>query len=242
MKTSVPLYHHLKNALMKQLQSGKLSPGEMIPSEPELARQYNVSRTTVRQAIGDLVSSGYLVRQQGKGTFVAKRNKTMATSPLYGFAEELRQRGAEVAVRVHSIDITPCPAHAADKLEITSVPVIHISRTAHIGNTCIFRESSYLVPPLNVSLQDLLKRKELFDHIYGFFEQHGVKIGLARQTVGAEQATVEDTEVFNVPLGEPVLVIRRVTQDITGTPVEFSEVRYPGSLYEYEINLHRQER
>lgn len=242
MKTSMPLYHHLKNTLMQQIQNGKWSPGEMIPSEPELARQYNVSRTTVRQAIGDLVSSGYLVRQQGKGTFVAKRNKTMTTSPLYGFAEELRQRGHEVAVRVRSIDITPCPPNVAAALGFPSVPVVHVSRTAHLGNTCMFHESSYLVPPNNTSPQDLLQRKELFDHIYGFFEEHGVKIGLARQTVRAEKATAEDTETLHVSLGEPVLVIRRITQDITGTPLEFSEVRYPGSLYEYEINLHREER
>lgn len=227
---------------MQQIQDGKWAPGEIIPSEPELARQYNVSRTTVRQAVGDVVSSGYLVRQQGKGTFVAKRNKTMASSPLYGFAEELRQRGNEITVKVRSIEVMPCPAGVAEQLDITSNLVIYVSRTAHLGNTCMFHESSYLIPPTSVSPHDLIQNKQPWDHIYGFFEQHGVKIGLARQTVRAEIATTEDTEVLNVSSSEPVLVIRRVTQDITGTPVEFSEVRYPSSLYEYEINLHRAER
>jgi len=70
MKGSIPLYHHLKNTLLAQIQSEKWESGELIPSEMELVRQFGVSRITVRQAIGDLVSTGYLVRQQGRGTFV----------------------------------------------------------------------------------------------------------------------------------------------------------------------------
>lgn len=242
MRTSVPLYHHLKSTLMSHIEEGKWAPGELIPSESELADEFHVSRTTVRQAVGDLVSSGYLVRQQGKGTFVAKRSATMASSPLYGFAEELRMHRRDVRVHVRSIKMIACPMAVADRLGILTEPVIHVSRTAHSGNTCMFHESSYLVPPVQLSPEELSRSSELFDHIYGFLERHGVKIGLARQTVTAELATEEDTHVLGVPSGEAVLVIRRVTQDITGTPVEFSEVRYPGHEYEYQINLYRQER
>lgn len=242
MRTSVPLYHHLKSTLLSRIEEGKWSAGELIPSESELADEFHVSRTTVRQAVGDLVSSGYLVRQQGKGTFVATRSTTMATSPLYGFAEELRMHRTDVRVNVRSIELTACPGTVAKRLGILTEPVIHVSRTAHSTDACVFHESSYLLPPTELSSEELAKRPDLFDHIYGFLERHGVKIGLARQTVTAELASDEDLQVLGLAKGDAVLVIRRVTQDITGTPVEFSEVRYPASEYEYQVNLHREER
>jgi GntR family transcriptional regulator, N-acetylglucosamine utilization regulator len=239
MRTSVPLYHHLKNSLMEEIQEGKWQPGEMVPSESELAKLYSVSRTTVRQAIGDLVSSGYLVRQQGKGTFVSHQRKIMTHSPLYGFAEELRQRGNDVEMMIERVDLIPCPKNVGQQLQQVSGDVILVSRTARTGNICMFREASYLVPPHQFAADELQQKQHLFDHVYGFLEQHGVKIGLAVQTVAAEQATTDDVAILNVSTKQPVLVIRRTTQDITGLPVEFSEVRYPGNLYKYEISLHR---
>lgn len=226
---------------MQQMEEGRWAPGEMIPSELELSDQFHVSRTTVRQAIGDLVSSGYLVRQQGKGTFVARRHQTMASSRLYGFAEELRMMGRAVTVNVHSIKLAPCPETVANRLGVKSEPVIHVSRTAHCENQCMFHESSYIVPPVQLTSEELLTRTDLFDQIYAFLERYGVKIGLARQMVSAELATEEDACMLQVQQGQPVLVMRRITQDITGTPVEFSEVRYQGGLYEYQVNLHREE-
>ncbi len=238
----MPLYHHLKNVLMQHMQEGKWAPGELIPSEPELARQYQVSRTTVRQAVGDLVSAGYLVRQQGKGTFVARRSPTMAASPLYGFAEELRQRGHEVSVRVLDIRMVPCPEAVSEALGLTKeqpTPVIHVSRTAHADDVCMFHETSYLLPPLDLSPEELSHKRDLFNNIYGFFEQNGVVIGLGRQSVRANLATKDDAHLLGIDEGDPVLVVHRVTQDVTGTPVEWSQVRYPSHLYEYQINLHR---
>lgn len=242
MKTSVPLYHHLKNVLMQHIQEEEWAPGELIPSEPELARQYQVSRTTVRQAVGDLVSAGYLVRQQGKGTFVARRSPTLAASALYGFAEELRQRGHEVSVRVLDIAVVPCPEEVAKVLGLATeqaTPVIHVSRTAHADDVCMFHETSYLLPPLDLSSDELAQKRDVFNNIYGFFEQNGVVIGLGRQSVRATLGTTGDATLLGIQEGDPLLVVHRVTQDVTGTPVEWSQVRYPAHLYEYQINLHR---
>jgi GntR family transcriptional regulator len=243
MKTSIPLYHHLKSSLLSEIQAGKWEPGEAIPSEPELARKFSVSRTTVRQAVGDLVSSGYLTRRQGRGTFVADRQKTTAQSPLYGFAEELRQRGQDVQILVHSIEIAPCPDEIMHHLGAnSSQSSIHIVRTAQVDDNCVFYESSWLVIPPHLRADELDMQPSVFESVYGFFEKHGVKIGLGKQTIRAGKAEEKDVEFLNAALGDPLLIVTRLTQDVTGSPLEFSKVVYASSLYEFEINLHREER
>lgn len=214
--------------------------GHLLPSEIELARQFQVSRTTVRQAIGDLVASGYVVRQQGKGTFVAERSKSLTASRLYGFAEELRLRGYTTEVRVQSVSHGPCAPEVAEHLRVgEQTPVIEIIRTAHVEDDCIFREVSHLVAPFHVHLEELTKNEDTFENIYGYLEQSGVKIALGKQYIRAEMANPVDQDVFGLTSPAPVLVIVRITQDESGSPVEFSEVRYAGNRYEYEINLLR---
>lgn len=240
MKDSTPLYHRLKAELLDSIQTGALQAGELLPSEAELAQHFMVSRTTVRQAIGDLVASGYVVRQQGRGTFVAQRSKSLTASRLYGFAEELLLRGYNPEVRVHSVKQVPCGEEVAGHLNLTSgTPVIQIVRTALVDGACMFREVSHLVAPFHVNVDDLSKNADAFENIYGFFEQNGVKIALGKQFVRAQSANSTDCEFLGLSATDAVLVVIRLTQDESGAPVEYSEVRYPGDRYEYEINLLR---
>ncbi len=77
MKDEKPKYRILKEYLIGLITSGKLSPGEKIPSENVLAEQFQISRHTVRKSIGELISEGWLVSSQGKGTYVrnSRRNR-----------------------------------------------------------------------------------------------------------------------------------------------------------------------
>ena len=70
-----PLYKGVQRALMEQLAAGDLKPGQLIPSERQLATEYNVSIGTLRKAIDELVENRILIRQQGKGTFVASHDR-----------------------------------------------------------------------------------------------------------------------------------------------------------------------
>lgn len=68
------MYMQIQQDLLKKINDGTFLPGEMIPSERQLAAQYQVSRLTVQNAVNALVEAGKLVRSKGKGTFVIKRN------------------------------------------------------------------------------------------------------------------------------------------------------------------------
>lgn len=83
--SSTPLYYQLKEELIKAIVDGKYAPGEAIPSENELAESYDISRPTVRQAIGELSKIGYLIKIKGKGTFVADFVNKAAYDHTKGF-------------------------------------------------------------------------------------------------------------------------------------------------------------
>lgn len=70
-----PLYRQIKALIMQQLEAGEWRPGEMIPSENELALRFNVSQGTVRKAVDEMAAEKLLLRRQGKGTFVASHNQ-----------------------------------------------------------------------------------------------------------------------------------------------------------------------
>src|ERR1700758_4499992 len=76
--TFSPLYQQIKGLITQSLESGEWKPGEIIPSEVELAARYKVSQGTVRKAIDELAADNLLVRRQGKGTFVATHNEDRA--------------------------------------------------------------------------------------------------------------------------------------------------------------------
>ena len=242
MKESTPLYHQLKAQLLAAIQSGHWLEGALLPSEHDLAEQFQVSRTTVRLAIGDLVSAGYVIRQQGKGTFVATRSKSYSASRLYGFAEELRQQGHQVNVEIDHLEVNSCPPSVSEKLHITTATlVLALTRTAYVENRMpMFVERSYIVAPFHVSVTELAAQPEEFDHIYDFLERSGIRISLGSQYIRAEAATPEDISKLEIFGNQPVLVITRITQDESGAPVEYSQVRYPADRYQYEVRLRRQ--
>jgi GntR family transcriptional regulator len=77
-----PLYQQIKSLILKSLQDGEWKPGDLIPSELELAARYRVSQGTVRKAIDELAADNLLVRRQGKGTFVTFRTFVLTPWPL----------------------------------------------------------------------------------------------------------------------------------------------------------------
>ncbi|WP_067929684.1 GntR family transcriptional regulator [Alicyclobacillus shizuokensis] len=242
MKTGVPLYQHLKAEILRDIQAGRWRPGDQIPSETELAQEMGVSRITVRQAIADLVSLGYLAKRQGKGTFLLRHKESLTASKFRGFAEELRARGWQVRMDVRGVRMmTTYPQIVADHLRVQEpAQVIQIRRIAWVENEPVFRETSYLIPPPGAALDELQQHVDAYNHVYGFFEQHGVRISFGSQQISATRSVYEDMLELGIRSDEPILMIRRVTSDQTGTPVEFSEVRYASSRYQFEVNLVRE--
>ncbi|RIV26146.1 GntR family transcriptional regulator [Alicyclobacillaceae bacterium I2511] len=242
MKESTPIYQRVKDKILKNIQSGDLGEGDQIPSEGALILQFQVSRTTVRKAIGDLVATGKIVRRQGKGSFVAGRAVSYTSSFLYGFVEELDRRGyPSIRVQIQTFQVVPCPTVPAQRLEISAgSPVLFMTRMATMQEGLpIFVEQSFFYGPPNIRMADL--EAELADekHEYALLEKMGIQIGMGVQFVRAEIATSQDVQELRVLLNQPILVIHRVTRDRSGVPRLYGQVRYPADRYQYEVRLVR---
>ena len=85
--SNVPLYSQLKHLIIEKIESGEFHEQSKIPSEQELCEQYDISRPTVRQAISELTNNGYLYKEKGKGTFVAKAKTKVDIKNFSGFTD-----------------------------------------------------------------------------------------------------------------------------------------------------------
>ena len=96
-----PLYLQLHRLIAEAIASGRLQPGDSLPSERELAAMTGLSRVTVRKGVAELVASGQLVQKRGSGTFVAPRVEKLeqALSLLTSFTEDMARRGRSVESR-----------------------------------------------------------------------------------------------------------------------------------------------
>ena len=97
----VPLYYQLKELILEAINENKYTAGDVIPTEKEISSYYQISRTTVRQAIGELVQEGILYRVKSKGTFVAEpKIKQEYISKIQSFNDEILHRGMTPSTEV----------------------------------------------------------------------------------------------------------------------------------------------
>jgi GntR family transcriptional regulator len=109
-----------------RIADGSWLPGDRIPSERELCREFSLSRTTARRVIGDLVHAGVLRSLPGKGTFVAPAQIRQELRALTGFGEDMRQRGVQLVTQVLSYKTRPAAAHEAAALDIPAGALVHV--------------------------------------------------------------------------------------------------------------------
>jgi len=238
-RSGYPLYQQLKSWLLSQIESASWSTGQKIPTEHELIEVHGISRTTVRQAIQDLVASGHLIRQQGRGTFVAEQASTpRSSSVLYGFLEDLERQGRDIAITARRTDTLRCPPDIAVSLRLTKdEEVIRLSRTVAENGQVIYCDESYL--PEALVRPHKISTERLAEHIYQTLEEHGIVIASGDQIISAEIADEATAVRLGCTLGEALLRIERITRDSTGRPIEYAIARYRAASYQYHVRLMR---
>ena len=127
----VPLYVQLAAYFRIQIHNGALQPGDMMIAENSLCDILNVSRTTVRQSMNQLVEEGLLVRYRGKGTFIADFKIKRNMNHLYNFTEDMKAIDAKPGSKVIKVEVLDrCPDDIAEILELptSQTPVFYLER------------------------------------------------------------------------------------------------------------------
>ncbi|PUA30955.1 MAG: GntR family transcriptional regulator [Cellvibrio sp. 79] len=235
----VPLYNQLKELLRAQILDGTYPAESRMPSESELGDQFQVSRITVRQALGDLQKEGLIFKIHGKGTFVAKPKAFQNVSTLQGLAESLAQLGHEVINQLLSVNFIAADARIAERLQLNEGDkVAEIKRVRLINREPVSLEISYVPPDIGEKLQkaDLITR-DIFLIIENDLQ---LNLGHADLAIDAVLADSELTKALNVEEGAPIMRIERLTHTATGKPIDFEFLYYRGDAFQYRFRIDRQ--
>lgn len=236
----VPLYRQFKQLIERKIAANEWPPGSPIPPELTLIREYAISRTTVRQALDELVKEGRIYRQRGRGTFVAPPRFAQPLAHLAGFAEELSLRGLAPAIEVLVHRLLPAPPHVAACLQVApGSDVLYIRRVVSEGGAPLFVDDSYFP----AELAGLLRVEQIqAQPIYQLLEAAGRGPAEGDQWLEAVEIPEALAPLLDCGTGTPGLSITRVTKDPSGVPLEFASAVYRGDRYRYAIRLKRGQR
>jgi len=232
----VPKHEQLRARLV-ELVSGTLTPGDLLPSERQLCLDHGVSRITVRDAIGQLVSEGLLVRVRGKGTFVAQR-AARSRLHLASFHADMRRLGLTPTTVVLVVECTVPPAATASVLGLRSKQQAwHVRRLLLADGSPMTVDDAWycaeLVPDLDA--HDL--SRSIYDTLRDYYD---LPLDHAEQTVAAAEAGEEFAVLLGVPAARPALVVDRVSFS-GGKAVEHTRSVCRGDRYELQMSLDRGE-
>ncbi|WP_381797553.1 GntR family transcriptional regulator [Streptomyces niveus] len=217
-----PRYQVIYDDLVSRIRSGALAPSARLPSETDLARQYGVSRMTVRQALDLLDSERFVVRRQGSGTFVSGHgDRGRRLNRLRSFAEEIEGTGGEPSTRLIHCETTTAPADVTEVLGGTADDTVNrLTRVRLVDGSPAALQDAWI--PYSVAPS--LCREPLLDgSLYRTLTtRFGVELRHADQSMTATLLTAEQADLLEAEPGGAALVVRRTTYGSRGEVVEFT--------------------
>jgi GntR family transcriptional regulator len=212
-----PLYRQVRDVLVKRIVDGIWRPGEALPSETDIATDLRVSQGTVRKALNELVEENFVVRRQGKGTFVARHDEERI---LFQFFKLISDNGISEFPdsRILSVTVEAADARAAEALSLRAGSrVVRIERLRSLaGRICILERIA-----LPRALFPSIEKRDLPNNLYELYRSvFGVTVVRAQERLKAVAAAKRDAKILGLPAGVPLLSIDRRAFAADGKPVE----------------------
>ncbi|MET3105533.1 GntR family transcriptional regulator [Oxalobacteraceae bacterium GrIS 1.18] len=235
--TFSPLYQQIKALITQSLQAGEWKPGELIPSEIDLAVRFKVSQGTVRKAIDELSAENVVVRRQGKGTFVATHHEArsqfrfLRLKPDQGIQQYPTSRFIEVK-RIRA------PSEIAKLLEVKiGDAVIFIRRVQSFDGVPTILEELWLPGAIFKGLTaELLNAYK--GPMYALFEtEFGTHMIRASEHLRAVAADQLAAELLQIEIATPLLNVERISYTYGDKPVEFRRGLYITANHHYQNEL-----
>jgi len=213
--TFSPLYQQIKGLLLKSLQEGEWKPGELIPSETELAARYGVSQGTVRKAIDELAAENLV-------DLAADEEPGVKPKSTYLSVERVRA-SSQIA---KLLDIKPSDA------------VFVVKRVMRFDGVPRIFDEIWL--PASQYKGLTLERLQQWDStLYGFLESSfNVRMLRAKEHIKAVSAQPEHSAILQVEVGTPLLLVERLSMTYADQPVELRRGWYLTDKFSYRNELY----
>lgn len=226
--TPIPLYFQFKNILLNMMKVGELQPGDMIPTEFELCDIFAISRTTIRQALTELVNENKFYRVKGRGTFVAqnKINQDFIRK-IESYNAEMKRKGYIPSSEVLDLKVIPANTEVAAALEIqANADVISLKRLRYADEQPIVITQTYLPYTFCKHILDHDMGKE---SLYKLLSQNvNTRIYRVVRNIEATIPSKEDCDLLNITKTTAVQLFHYTGYNKFETPVEYTISRYRG--------------
>lgn len=235
--TPVPLYFQLKKLIMEEIRNGTYKVGSLIPTEKELSDTFQISRTTVRQAVTELVQEGWLYRIKSKGTFVSQPKISQDfIKRLESFNDQILRAGMTPSTEVLKLEVQKASSRVAASLELKGKDaVIYLHRKRLANEEPIVTIETYL-PYEDCSF--ILSHDLEKERLYGILnERKETSVFRVNRIVEAVEADARDEQYLNIKKGKPIQFFTSTGYNAYGKPIEYSLARYRGDRNSFEITV-----
>lgn len=230
----IALYYQLKEEIRRKILSNEWKEGSKLPSEKDICEIFGVSRTTVRKAVDELEAEGYLVKRQGRGTFVKQKSIAQKLHKFYSFSEELKGLGIkETAKMVIFKEIIP-EISIKKALQLSAEErVFWIKRVRYMDEKAYTVENSYIpvkyVPGMT---QELVETNGLYKTL-NLFQVYPER---ATENFSAVNLSHEDACAMKLKAGEAAIYLTRTTYSGVNI-IEYCHSVVRGDVFQYTVEL-----
>jgi len=229
----LPLYIQIKNKMVNNVKNGIWNPGDSIPSENQLIERYNVSRTTIRQSIRELVQEGILETSRGAPTRVREIPKEDLGNP--GIVHH--ELGDEMSVKVLRSGRNMDRYYAKNLLELSETDEVYFLERLRIADGKPIAYQQLFVP---ISIGEKIKddAPKAFD-IFPTLGRFNIHYSNIKESVSASNATQYEADLLGLVPGEALIDIERTTLGLDSKPIEYSRTKYVTNAFNYRIEIGR---
>lgn len=232
----IPLYHQLKTVILRDLEAGRWKPGERLPTENQLIARFRVSKITVRQALRELATLGYIRREQGRGTFVQRPPLEEGPRVLASFTDEMHHHGLIATSQVLEQGLIAAPEDIAARLQIAdAAPVFRLRRLRFADGEPMGLQTAYVPSALVPDIDETpFTDASLYQVLRSEYNLHPIN---ARETHIAVLMSTEEAGLLRTSAGSPGLAAERMTYLADGTPLECVRSIMRGDRYKIVLEL-----
>ncbi len=230
---SASLYRKVAEDIKAAIAAGGYAAGTRLPSEHELAERYSVSRGTIRQAFAALRADGVIASRRGARRVVVGGPRVQSFGELLSFSRWARAMDEVPGGRVVAMQRRPAKPAEAERLAVPSgAQVYHLTRVRLLSGHPVMIERGVYPDRVGVLVAGMdLEQESITERL----EEMGVVFADAEHVIDAVPATAGDARLLGVRPRVPMLRERRLTTDLAGVPVEWSDDRYLGGAVAFSV-------
>jgi len=234
--TPIPLYFQLKNLIVNDIKTGQLKPGDMLMTELKLGELFDLSRTTVRQAVMELVNEGYLYRIKGRGTFIAKPKLLQDfMRKIESYDEQMKRLNMKPRTIVLANEEIAANEDVANALNLDiGNSVIVLKRLRYANEEPIVVLDSYLI----MDCREVLLSDMTTTGMYACLARN--EKTTIRRVIRRFEAVAANAEIGNylaIDKGHPIQRVTTVGFNLDGKPIEYSIANYRGDKNQFTVEL-----